>query len=57
MNATTTRAKVTRKKTPATKPRDAEDAAYLASLKPWVRDLELLARPLRGKLTKAINQK
>jgi hypothetical protein len=33
------------------------DAAFLASLSPWARKLEMLARPLRGKLTKAINQK
>ena len=57
MNAATTKTKATRKKSPASKPRDAADAAYLKSLSPWVRKLELLARPLRGKLTKAINQK
>jgi hypothetical protein len=33
------------------------DAAFLASLSPWARKLEMLARPLRVKLTKAINQK
>lgn len=47
---------VTRK--PAAKKRKATaDDEYLASLSPWARKLELLARPLRGKLTKAINQK
>jgi hypothetical protein len=39
------------------KPRDKADAEFLASLSPWARKLELLARPLRGKLTKAVNQK
>jgi len=47
---------------PATKKRKptaklTDDDKYLASLSPWARKLELLARPLRGKLTKAINQK
>lgn len=55
MNATTR--KPATRKTTLSKPRDAADAAYLASLSPWLRKIELMARPLRGKLTKAVNIK
>ncbi len=55
MTTATSRTPAARKKTAAAN-RKAE-AEYLASLSPWVRKLEVMARPLRGKLTKAIEQK
>lgn len=54
---TTATARVAHKKPAAKKRTATADDEYLASLSPWVRKLELMARPLRGKLTKAIEQK
>jgi hypothetical protein len=61
-HAPATRKAATTKKVDITKLSDKElmaldEKTYLASLSPWVRKLELMARPLRGKLTKAIEQK
>lgn len=57
MTTATTRALVARKPAAVKKSKSTPDDEYLASLSPWARKLELLARPLRGKLTKAIEQK
>ena len=57
MTITTKRAPVARKKTAANNSKADAEAAHLASLSPWVRELHALAKPLTGKLTKAIAQK
>ena len=57
MTTTTTRAPAARKKIPANNRKTEAEAAHLASLSPWVRELHALAKPLTGKLTKAIAQK
>ncbi len=57
MTTATARAPAARKPAPVKKHKSTPDDEYLASLSPWVRKLELMARPLRGKLTKAIEQK
>jgi hypothetical protein len=57
MTTTTTRKAATRKKTTANNRKAEAEAAHLASLSPWVRELHALAKPLTGKLTKAIAQK
>ena len=57
MTTATTRAPVVRKKTNANNRKAEAEAAHLASLSPWVRELHALAKPLTGKLTKAIAQK
>lgn len=54
---TTTRASAARKKKAANNRKADAEAAHLASLSPWVRELHALAKPLTGKLTKAIAQK
>lgn len=57
MTITTKRTPVARKKTAANNRKADAEAAHLASLSPWVRELHALAKPLTGKLTKAIAQK
>lgn len=57
MTTTTKRAPAARKKIAANNRKAEAEAAHLASLSPWVRELHALAKPLTGKLTKAIAQK
>jgi len=57
MTTATNRTTVVRKKTTANNRKAEAEAAHLASLSPWVGELHALAKPLAGKLTKAIAQK
>ncbi|MDO8810790.1 MAG: hypothetical protein Q7J38_02015 [Gallionella sp.] len=56
MTIATARAPAACKQTPIKKRLADTEKMHLASLSPWVRKLHTLAKPLTGKLTKAIEQ-
>lgn len=56
MTIATANTPTARKHPPIKKHLSDTEKKHLASLSPWVRKLHTLAKPLTGKLTKAIEQ-